>query len=177
MTIEQTFTAITITLTIINAALIYFNLRHSRKKDFQDKLFQLKLDAYKEMNDACYSSIKRLDIESTPFVQIYDIKDKGEWTKYCENNMGEQFQKGFELLDLAYKYTFILPPSVVNKLHEFSNYCISFVTMTYHFDTGLIIDNQERLWDLYTDLTNEFRKDLNIEIIDGSLRQRISSKI
>jgi hypothetical protein len=174
MTIEQTFTLATITLTALNVGLTFFNLKYSRKKDFQDKLYQLKLDAYKELNESCYEATQRLDINSTPFVQIYDFKDKNEWTEYCKQNMGEQHHLSFNLQKLTYKNSLILPSDIVDKYHEFTNFCIAFVTSTYHFDTGTIINNQDRLWELYTDLLNSFRKDLKIETIDGGLRQRIS---
>jgi hypothetical protein len=175
MTTEQTFTLVTIVLTTANAVMTFLNLRYSRKKDFQDKLYQLKLDAYKELNDACYETTQRLDINSSPFVEIYDTKDKDEWLKYCETNMGEQISKSFDLQKLTYKYSLILPADIVDKYHEFTNKCISFVTISYHFDTGLIIENQDRLWDLYIDILNSFRKDLEIDTIDGGLRQRINS--
>lgn len=174
MTIEQTFTLTTIILTTVNVGLTYFNLKYNRKKDFQDKLYQLKLDAYRELNESCYEATQRLDINSTPFVQIYDFKDKSEWTEYCKQNMGEQFIQSFDLQKLTFKNSLILPSDIVDKYHEFTNFCISFVTSSYHFDQGLIINNQDRLWDLYTDLLNSFRKDLQIETIDGSLSKRIS---
>lgn len=177
MSTEQIFTSITILLTSVNVALIYFSLRQSRRKDFEDKLFQIKLEAYQDLNKFCHENIKRLSINSTPFVEIYDYKDEKEWGEYCVKNMDEQFIKGFELQDLTFKYSLLLPSKIVDKFYDFSNMCIHFVTMSYHFDTGLIINNQDRLWDLYIDLINEFRKDLDIDIIDGGLRQRITSKM
>lgn len=84
MKTEHYFALFGIILTLVNVVMTYFNLQHNRKKDFQDKLFQLKLDAYTELNEACYKSVIRLDINSTPFVQIYDFEKKDEWIKYCE---------------------------------------------------------------------------------------------
>lgn len=177
MTMTAIFTIISIGLTAINAGLTYWNLRHNRKKDFQDKLYQLKLTAYTELSAACYEATKQLDINSSPFVEIYDFDDKDKWSKYCEKNMGEQFAKSFDMQKLTYRHTLYLPSNIVDKYHEFTNYCISFVTTSYHFDTGLIISNQDRLWGMYIDLLKEFRKDLNIDMIDGDLRSRITSKI
>ncbi len=177
MSTEQTFTAITIILTTVNVLITYFNLRHNKKKDFQDKLYQMKLQSYKELNASCYKSIKRLDINSSPFVQIYDYEKKEDWEQYCQQHMGEQFHESFELESLIYEHAMLLPTEIAVKYREFANHCISFVTMTYHFDTGLIIDKQNRLWDMYIDLLEEFRSDLNIEKIDESLRQRITSRV
>ena len=174
MATEQFFTLVALLLTAANASLTYFNFRHNRKKDFQDKLYQLKLEAYKELNDACYLITRSLDINSSPFVEIYEFEDKKEWIKYCEQNMGNEISKGFDIQKLTYKYSLILPSNIIDKYYDFTNQCIAFVTMSYHFDTSLIIHNQENLWDLYIELLNEFRKDLKIESIDSSLKKRIS---
>lgn len=177
MTTEQIFTTITVGLTSVNVLLTYFNLRHSRKKEFQDKLFQFKIDAYKTLNDACYFAIKRLDVNSTPYVEIYNYTDEKEWVKYCEANMGTEIIEVFKLQDLVYGQAMYLPTDVVDKFYDFTNDCISFVTHAYHFDTGLIISNQDRLWDKYIELLNLIRKDLNIELIDTGLKHRISSRM
>ncbi len=177
MTTDQIFITITVVLTSINVLLTYFNLRHSRKKEFQDKLFQFKIDAYKLLNEACYSAVKRLDINSKPYVEIYKFTDKKEWVKYCEANMGAEIIDGFKLQDLVYGQAMYLPADVVDKFYCFTNNCISFVTQAYHFDTGLIISNQDRLWEEYIELLNLIRKDLNIELIDTGLRHRISSRM
>lgn len=177
MITEQLFTTITVGLTSANVLLTYFNLRHDRKKDFQDKLFQFKIDAYNTLNDACYVAVKRLDINSTPYVEIYNYSDKEKWVKYCEANMGTEIIEGFKLQDIIFEQAIYLPPDVVKKFFEFSNDCISFVTHVYHFDTSLIITNQDQLWGKYIELLNLIRKDLKIELIDTSLNWRISSRI
>jgi hypothetical protein len=177
MTTEQIFTTITVGLTSVNVLLTYFNLRHSRKKEFQDKLFQFKIGAYKTLNDAYYSAVKRLDVNSTPYVEIYNYTDEKEWVKYCEANMGTEIIEGFKLQDLVYGQAMYLPRDVVDKFYDFTNDCISFVTHAYHFDTGLIISNHDRLWDKYIELLNLIRKDLNIELIDTGLKHRISSRM
>lgn len=81
MSNKQYFTILTIALTSIHGAISFSIFRYNRKKDFQDKLFLLKLDAYKELNEICYETLKRLDINSTPFVQLYDFTYKAEWVK------------------------------------------------------------------------------------------------
>lgn len=164
-------------LTSVNVLLTYFNLRHSRKKEFQDKLFQFKIDAYKTLNDACYAAVKRLDVNSTPYFEIYNFTDKDKWAKHCEANIGAEIIEGFKLQDLVYGQAIYLPTDVVDKFYEFTNDCISFVTQSYHFDTGLIILNQDRLWNKYIELLNLIRKDLNIELIDTGLKHRISSRM
>lgn len=177
MTTEQILTIITVGLTSINILITYFNLRYNRKKDFQDKLFQYKLDAYKTLNSTCYNAVKRLDINSTPFVKIYDYKEEKEWLEYCEANMGDEIIENFKLQDQVYAEAMYLPTEVVDKFYDFTNDCISFVTQAYHFDTALIIANQDKLWNKYIELLNLVRRDLNIELIDIGLKNRITSRI
>lgn len=158
----------------VNAIILYFTVIYGRKKDFEDDLYKRKLDAYNFLSNECYQLYKRLDINSTPFVHIYDIETEEEWIKHCTNNMNELHHLGFDLQDTIYKYAVYLPNPVIDKLINFSNHCLSFVTMSYHFDTELIIKNQDHLWDLYLNLLTEFRKDLSIEAIDHSLRERMT---
>jgi len=177
MTTEQIFTTITIGLTAANVLLLYSNLRNSQRKDFQDKLFQFKIDAYKTLNDACYATVKRLDINSSPYVEIYNYADKEQWVTYCEAYMGSEIIDGFKLQDLVYGQAMYLPVEVVDEFYTFTNDCISFVTQVYHFDAGLIIDNQDLLWDKYINILNLIREDLNIKLIDTGLKRRIVSKM
>lgn len=175
MTLEQSLPVISAVITTANVVMTYFNFQHGRKKDFQDKLFQLKLDACKELNDACYEATVRLDINSSPFVQIYDTPTKQEWLTYCQENMGEEIIKGFDMQRLAYKNAFILPAEIVDNYLAFTYQCIAYVKNSYHFDQELIVENQDQLWELYLKLVNSFRKDLDINTIDWGLRKRITS--
>lgn len=177
MTTEQIFTSVIIILTTINAGITFFNLKFSRRKDFQDKLFQIKLDAFNEMNMACYEATKFLSTNCSPFAEIYKIEEKKDWEIYFQETISVEYHKYFDLQNLTYKYSLVLPPKVVDQYHEFTNRCLSYITMSFHFDAGLLIDSQDKLWENYINLLNEFRGDLKIEKIDGGLRNRLSSKI
>ena len=177
MKTQTIFTLSTILLTSINVGLTYLNIRNGRRKEFEDKLFQLKLDAYNEMNQVCYEAIKRLDINSSPFCDIYNFKEKEEWEKHYTENVNEQLHYGFEMRDLIFKYTLIIPSTIISKYEIFTNHCINYVTICAHFDIEMIMDKENKISDLYYDLLNDFRIDLKIDIIDGGLRQRITSKM
>ncbi len=177
MTPEQTFTMTALVLTLVNVLLTYSNFRHNRKKDFQDRLFSLKIEAYNVLNEACYFRLKDLDINSTPFVQIYDYKDDKTWQKYCEKSMGPEIVAGFKLRNLIYAQAIYLPSDVLNRFLEFADDCISFVSQAYNFDTEHIINRQDALERAYVTLVNEIRMDLKIEVIDSGLQRRLSSKI
>jgi len=46
----EIFTLCNTILTTVTLTIAYSNYHLSKKKDFQDKLFQIKLDAYKDLN-------------------------------------------------------------------------------------------------------------------------------
>lgn len=115
-------------LTTITLTLTYFNYHHSRKKDFQDKLFQIKLDAYKELNAKCYDAYLTLNINSEPFNEIYKIDTKDEWDRYFDKEFMGLYKVGFQLQETIYGYAYLLPNDVITKYYDFSNFCLGFVT-------------------------------------------------
>lgn len=157
----------------INVGLIYWTLIHNRKKDFEDQLFKEKFDIYKSLTESAYDALKKLDVNSSPFVEIYDIKTKKEWEEYFQKEAAKMYKIGFGLEDKIRKKSIYLPATVVEKFIEYARLCIFYVTNCYHYDTGRIIDVQDKLWGLFFDLTNEIRADLNIDLIDESLKNRI----
>jgi len=86
-----------------------------------------------------FSAHSLLEINSSPFVEIYIFKGKEEWSKYCVQNTGESFSIGSTLQQEVYQYAFYLPVDVVDKFYGFSSLCISFVPISYHFDQALIV--------------------------------------
>jgi len=161
-------------LTTVTLALAYFNYSHSRKKDFQDKLYQLKLDAYKDLNAKCYDAYLALSSNAEPFDQLNEIDTPEEWDKVLGKASSKLYKIGYGLQESFFGYAYLLPDKVLDQYHEYSNFCIGFATMAFHYDTVLIADNTDRLWDYYTGLVNLIRQDLNIEVIDKGLLKRVS---
>jgi len=173
----EIITSCNIVLTTITLTISYFSYHHSRKKDFQDKLFQIKLDAYKELNAKCYDAYLTLNINSAPFNEIYKIDTKEEWRKYFDKEFMTLYKVGFQLQKTIYGHAYLLPNDVITKYYDFSNFCLSFVTMAAHYDAGLIIDSTDRMWDYYSDLVNLIRQDLKIEIINKGLLKRVTNPV
>lgn len=176
----NTLEIITLCNTILTTAALtvtYFNYHHSRKKDFQDKLFQIKLDAYKELNAKCYDAYLKLNINSHPFNEVYNIISKTAWDIYFDKEITKLYHVGFNLQETIYSYSYLLPNDVIEKYYNFSSFCLSFITNSAHYDTGLMSDTTEKLWENYTQLINLIRHDLNIEMIDKGLLKRIATPI
>lgn len=177
MTPIEIFTLINTLLTTLTLTISYFNYHHSRKKDFQDKLFQIKLDAYKDLNAKCYDAYLTLNINSTPFNKIYDFENKADWDVFFDKEFKGLYKVGFQLQESIYGYGYLLPNDVIEKYFDFSNFCLGFVTMSAHFDTALIVDNSDRMWAYYIELLNLIRHDLKIEVIDKGLLKRVTSVV
>ena len=173
MTTPETLTIVNIILTIVTIAVSYANYTHIREKDFHDNLYKTKVEAYKKLIDQCVDVWKQLDINSTPFVQIYEIKDPEEWKEYYLKEVSKLFHLGFDLQKEIFKHTTFLPSKVMDKVFEFSEQCLSYVTIASHFDTGLIIERQDELHELFFEVVNTLRSDLGIEVINESLKSRI----
>ncbi|TFF37889.1 hypothetical protein [Mucilaginibacter psychrotolerans] len=177
MSTIEIFTLCNTILTTVTLTVTYFNYHHLRKKDFQDKLFQIKLDAYRDLNAKCYDAYLTLNINSEPFNEIYNIETKEEWDKYFEKEFMGLYKVGFGLQESIYGYAYLLPTAVIEKYYDFSNFCLGFVTMSAHFDTGLIVDNTDRMWGYYAELLNLIRHDLKIEVIDKGLLKRVTNPL
>lgn len=173
MTTTEILTTVNIGLTVITIAVSYANYTHIRQKNFQENLYKIKLEAYKKLIDQCLDTWRQLDINASPFVEIYDFDTKDEWEKYYEKEVGKLVHLGFDIQKTIFKETTFLPSKVMDTVFEFSNKCIRYVVIAAHFDTGLIIERQDELHELFFEVVNVFRKDLGIEIIDESLKSRI----
>ena len=175
MTVSEILTLVNIILTAFTLTVAYFTYRHSREKDFQDKLYQIKIEAFKDINEKCYSAYKKLNINSTPIVQIYDFTEKTDWEIYYKKEVVQMQQIGFDLQNDVYKYTVFIPADIGDKLYFFSDLCMSFVEECIHFDPELLIEKQKILWDSYADLVKTMRKDLMVDVIDYGLFNRIAN--
>jgi hypothetical protein len=173
MTNPEILTTVNIVLTVITIAVSYSNYTHIRQKDFQDSLYKIKVEAYKKLIEQCHDAWHQLDINSTPFVQIYDFNTKEEWEDYYKREVAGLVHIGFDIEKTIFKETMFLPAKVMDKVYEFTTKCIRYVVIASHFDTGLIIEQQDELHELFFEVVNTFRSDLGIEVIDESLKSRI----
>lgn len=168
---------INIVLTTATLTVAWLVYRHSRKKDFQDSLFKIKLDAYKEINDLCYTAYRQLDPNNSPFAEIYDFRNKSEWQTFYMTNVTKMYSVGRQLEKSVYKHCIFLPQDITDKLHEYAGICTFYVTQFAHFDTGLNCETHDRIWELYVDLFSAMRDDLKVERIDRDLLDRITDKV
>lgn len=152
----------------------YLVYRHERKKSFQEILYQRKMDAYQEILERCYATTIRLDVNSSPYTEIYEFKDQASWEAYWMTVNADEYAASFSLQDMLHKHAYILPQAILEPFQDFVNRSIHFVTVTTHFDTGILIDYMDKLWADYSTISDSIRADLHIEVIGKQLQRRIT---
>ena len=161
-----------------NGLVIYWTFYRAKNKDFEKHLFDKKLNAYEKINVECSKIFDRIDVNSSPFVEIYDCKSKKEWEKYYEKNIAKMCGIGIRYFEkVQADYGLIISNKVLSSLDEFITISTRFTVEAHHFDTGILVDKQDRAYNLLDNLRQEMRKDLKLEEIDKSLRNRLKRKI
>ncbi|MEZ4720403.1 MAG: hypothetical protein R2813_00835 [Flavobacteriales bacterium] len=171
---------INILILALNAFVIYRALIHDKRKDFESKLFELKLEAYRSIHVACSEIQLQLDINSDPFVKIYDYdkSQKGEWEDYCRENILPMVNVGQGCFDSVFKeHGVYIPNSVMDCLQEFCVLATRYIVESVHFDTRILLDKEDRLNEALFNLRQTMRTDLGIDKLDRSLEDRINAKI
>lgn len=168
---------INIAIIVFNGIVIYLTFYREKNKEFEKHLFDKKLIAYEEINKECSKIYEKIDLESSPFTEIYDIKTKEEWHKHFEKNIGKMVGIGLLYLEkVQAEYGLIISNDVLGKLNDFITIVTRFIVESHHYDTEILIDKQERAYTLLDELRQEMRKDLNLKEIDKSLRDRLKRK-
>lgn len=168
---------INIVILTFNGIVIYFTFYRDKNKDFEKLLFDKKLLAYEEINSECSKLFDKIDLDSSPFTEIYETKSKEDWEKYYEKNIAKLAGIGvFYFEEVQAKYGLIISNKILSLLDKYTFIITRFVVESYYFNTGILIDKHERAYDLLDKLRQEMRKDLKIEEINSSLRNRLKEK-
>lgn len=173
------FDIINLSLIAVNSFVLYKTYYADRKKDFENRLYELKLTAYTDLNKVCSDIQLQMDVNSSPFVEIYDFKldQRDEWEKYCQSNILKMVNIGQQCLDDAERnYGLYISNEVLSKLREFCLLATRFVVESHHFDTSILIDKQDRIAQALYDLRDEMRRDMNFDVLDRSLQKRINEE-
>jgi hypothetical protein len=175
----------TYSITLVNALLTIINLvisnntyKLSKKKDFQENLYYLKLEAYNEITRYCYKCMEELSIQNNPINKIYDITDMDEWQDYCKTELDPLYKTVAEIENLSFKHYLILPSDFLEQINAFRFSCFQYLCNVQNLkdSTGTFSFGSE-LWNEYHILVNKFRKDLSIQELDKTLAKRIKGNI
>lgn len=145
-------------------------LRENRKL-FQEKIFEYKINAYKEILEELgmyyEDTFSFLD-----YFQDYE-KTEDEWLIESQPHFKEYFKKAFALKRLYYKNMVLLPELQLQQLHKILSRCVSHITSHHHIKTSMPHDSYDNLYELIIDFAEQARKDISIDIVNNTLNKRL----
>lgn len=168
----KTTEIISICALLISIITYWFTYLRDKKKRFQESLFDLKLTAYKEINEQIWAYMQS-SLDLLMYMQEYEGTEK-EWVKDRESNSHKDYEKAFALKDTITKHYLLLPKNAIKKCNYISDLGVVIVTNSYHFNTAISVENHDKLEDAYAEFVNIARADLGIDTLNKSLKERIT---
>jgi hypothetical protein len=167
----QDFTSIVSIATSIFLGVIVYNF--TKKKDFQEKLYEQKCIAYQDLLQGCFEYMEKLNMSKEPFRKMYEYTSIEDWQTFCLNGDKELLEEGYTLMKKIHKYYLFIPKKNITMYTEFIKDCLLQVNRMQLFNSKLIIEHTAELIGKYYDLLNGFREDLKIDLIDDALTERL----
>ncbi len=142
------------------------------KKQFQEKIFELKINAYKEI----------IELYGTLYEDFFNFLDtfqeftgtQNEWEVIERPLFVEYFKKGQTLRLLIYRYGALLPESIIEKMNDLTS---TFMTQSTTFNTLKSSYPHDYYGYLETKLYEfiaDCRQDLQTDALNTSIFKRIS---
>lgn len=153
---------------IVIGVFVYW--RENRKL-FQEKLFEYKYLAYKEISEDVGMFLQDV-YRFLEYFQEYE-GDEEKWNEDSLPYFKEFYGKAFLLEKLAYKHLILLPIDQIKRLQQLTSRCVSHVTVHSHIGTAMPHESYEDIENLLYIFMEEGRKDLNIDGINASLSKRL----
>lgn len=153
---------------ILGVGFVYWR---ENKKQFQEKIFEFKLNAYKEILEE--TGLFYDDVFT--FLELFQEYEKSEdeWNIDAKEHFKDFYGKAFALKRLYYKNIALLPEEPLTELNDLVGRCISHVTMHSHIKTSLPHDSYENLYEKIMNFAELARKDLSINLLNASLNNRL----
>ncbi|NID13749.1 hypothetical protein [Fibrivirga algicola] len=156
---------------LVSGLLVYWR---ENKKLFQEKIFEQKLGAYKEVLEELGMYYE--DVFSfLNFFQYYD-KSEEQWLIDSKPYFDEYFPKAFALKRLYYKNLILLPEPQLTHLNETLGRCIRHITVHHHIHTTIPFDSHDELYDLIATFAEKAREDLSISVLNAALNKRLAQE-
>lgn len=178
MTAKETFNTIDIIKVIIpvltfllGGILVYWR---ENKKSFQEKIFDYKYIAYKEI----LQEIGMYYEEVYSLLNTYQFFEgtQDEWRIEFSGEFKKYVVKARKIDKLYYKNLNILPENLLTKLREFNFLAYGHLTHHAKINRDLPHRSYERLWELLLEFAEESRKDLSTDILNVTLSKRLSQQ-
>jgi hypothetical protein len=169
---ETTIQMIAIVLAILAWFISFIQLRRSRRQNNEDIVFQHKIEAYRITIAQAYDFLQR-----SHFI-LDELADyKGDENSWVEGRMPEIFREINPILDKMdsdfIQHVMFLPELFVKRYNDFSFKAQRLLVEHYHFDNGVSIETYQMLTEMHSELINEVRKDLHIDLLNEKLKYRL----
>jgi hypothetical protein len=163
---------IAIGLAVLAWVVSFVQLRRSRRQSNEDIVFQNKIEAYRNVVLLTYDFLQK------SYFILDELSDfKGDEKKWVEQRMPEIFRQLNPLLDKIESdfigHVVFLPEDFIKKYNDFSFKCQRFLVEHYHFDNKISIETYTTLTEMHSDLINQVRKDLHIDLLSEKLKYRL----
>lgn len=151
------------------------NYWHNKRKDLEEKLYDVKVEAYRQLSNTAFILIEKLRIQGYPFSEIKK--------PYHANEMEEYFNKEYHTMEntiseskkIGQHYMVFLPNGALNNYFHFISSCEIYVIKGQDFNYDLLYDLKSRCLMDYYKMIDFFRNDLGIDKLDESLKKRLKS--
>jgi hypothetical protein len=178
LSVTEAMLLVTAIYTIINFALTFWinrsNYKHLRHKDFQELLYNSKIDIYKNLISLCQQAYISLDIGVKPLNKINTIS-KEDWNTYYLKII-KLSATPYEIKVIINKEILLLPSTITNLTLDYTIYCETYITMAYHRDDQDLTDRHEILFQKLNRLIEAYRTDLGVDFIDKRLATRLGNR-
>lgn len=146
-------------------------IRENRKK-FQENLYDLKLDAYKNIIKEVWNFIEEA-YNLNEEMQVFE-GDKREWLAKFEKESSKYLDQAYELTVHSTENVLIFPENSIDKLNEIIRLSTSHVITAYHFDFEMMQESYNNLIESFNDFVNLARKELGTNKLNKSLNKRLA---
>ena len=148
----------------------------SRKKDFQEKLYNLKLEAYRAIIESCSLCYKKIEHFIFIIDDFEDTDELNEWVFAHEKKISGIYKCANELEDVIYKELIVIPGRSRDAAFHIADRVNHFGTNVFghHYNEAHIVADDIFL--LYHDLIELFSDDLGVPEIDSQLQLRIRGR-
>jgi hypothetical protein len=145
---------------IIMSGIFSFLASKLYKRDF---FLKEKHTAFKKIKASIVHLKRELDINSTPFVQIYDFFDEGktiqEWQVYFNENISPLYKEAYDFQSQLAELKQYIPKNIHDLAYNYSEQCIRYISTTANYNTITIFEMEDIMIDAYNKISDAIDKD------------------
>lgn len=171
MEISNSIAMLAIVISIVALVVPYLTYKREEKQANQDIIFQEKVNAYKAITHESFTIYQNY-FDLVNKVQFYEGTED-EWENTVLKEVTSFYHLSFDLKKSLYSYSVLLPSNIFKEAEELSESFLGFVTNATHCNSRIIIESYEHIGNKLYKLVDLIRKDLNVDVLNTELSNRI----